>query len=38
LLLQFQEVEKLEEEDKQIVKKLIDAFLARKHIQELASR
>jgi transcriptional regulator with XRE-family HTH domain len=36
LLLQFQEVEKLEEEDKQVVKKLIDAFLTKKHIQELA--
>ncbi|MBL0382490.1 MAG: hypothetical protein JKP90_23405 [Desulfofustis sp. PB-SRB1] len=29
LLLQFQEVEKLEEEDKQVVKKLIDAFLTK---------
>lgn len=38
LLLQFQEVEKLQEEDKQVVKKLIDAFLTKKHIQELASR
>jgi transcriptional regulator with XRE-family HTH domain len=38
LLLQFQEVEKLQEEDKQEVKTLIDAFLTKKHIQELASR
>ncbi len=38
LLLQFQEVDKLQEEDKQVVKKLIDAFLTKKHIQELASR
>jgi transcriptional regulator with XRE-family HTH domain len=30
LLLQFQEVEKLQEEDKQVVKKLIDAFLTKK--------
>jgi predicted RNase H-like HicB family nuclease len=29
LLLQFQEVEKLQEEDKQVVKKLIDAFLTK---------
>ena len=38
LLLQFQEVEKLQEEDKQVIKKLIDAFLTKKHIQKLASR
>lgn len=37
LLLQFQQVEKLQEEDKLVVKKLIDAFLTKKHIQELAS-
>jgi transcriptional regulator with XRE-family HTH domain len=30
LLLQFQEVEKLQGEDKQVVKKLIDAFLTKK--------
>jgi len=38
LLLQFQEVEKLEEEDKHVIKQLIDAFLTKKHIQKLASR
>jgi transcriptional regulator with XRE-family HTH domain len=38
LLRQFQEVEKLDEEDKVVVKKLLDAFLTKKRIQELAAR
>lgn len=38
LLMQFQEVEKLQEDDKHVVKMLIDAFLTKKHIQKLASR
>ena len=38
LLLQFQEVERLQTEDKQVIKKLIEAFLTKKQIQELASR
>ena len=36
LLRQFQEVEHLPEEDKTVVKKLLDAFLTRKHLQSLA--
>lgn len=36
LLKQFQEVEQLSEEDKHVVKKLLDAFLTKKHLQELA--
>ena len=35
LLVQFQEVEKLNDEDKTVVKKLIDAFLAKKQIQKI---
>jgi len=38
LLLQFQEVERIQNEDKQVIKKLIEAFLTKKQIQELASR
>jgi transcriptional regulator with XRE-family HTH domain len=38
LLRQFQEVERLEDEDKVVVKKLLDAFLTKKRIQELAAR
>ncbi len=38
LLCQFQEVEKLADEDKMVVKKLIDAFLTKKQIQSLAAR
>jgi len=38
LLRQFQEVEHLDEEDKAVVKKLLDAFLTKKRIQELAAR
>ena len=35
LLRQFQEVERLPEEDKTVVKKLLDAFLTKKHLQSL---
>ncbi len=38
LLRQFQEVEGLPEEDKFVVKKLLDAFLTKKQIQRLAAR
>jgi len=38
LLRQFQEVEQLAEEDKAVVKKLLDAFLTKKQIQALAAR
>lgn len=36
LLKQFQEVEHLSAEDKNVVKKLLDAFLTKKHLQALA--
>jgi transcriptional regulator with XRE-family HTH domain len=36
LLRQFQEVEHLPDEDKTVVKKLLDAFLTKKHLQSLA--
>jgi transcriptional regulator with XRE-family HTH domain len=36
LLKQFQEVERLSEEDKHVVKKLLDAFLTKKQLQALA--
>ena len=36
LLRQFQEVEHLLEEDKTVVKKLLDAFLTKKQLQSLA--
>ncbi|MCU7860698.1 MAG: helix-turn-helix domain-containing protein [Candidatus Thiodiazotropha sp. (ex Lucinoma kastoroae)] len=36
LLRQFQEVEHLSEEDKTVVKKLLDAFLTKKQLQSLA--
>lgn len=36
LLRQFQEAEHLPEEDKTVVKKLLDAFLTKKHLQSLA--
>ncbi len=36
LLKQLQEVERLPEEDKNVVKKLLDAFLTKKHLQALA--
>jgi hypothetical protein len=34
----FKEVESLPEEDKVVVKKLLDAFLTKKQIQALAAR
>jgi transcriptional regulator with XRE-family HTH domain len=36
LLKQFQEVEQLPDEDKNVVKKLLDAFLTKKQLQALA--
>jgi hypothetical protein len=36
LLNQFREVEKLDHEDKHLVKTFIDAFLTKKKIQQLA--
>lgn len=36
LLRQFQEVEQLPDDDKNVVKKLLDAFLTKKHLQALA--
>ncbi|MFE8118547.1 helix-turn-helix domain-containing protein [Brenneria goodwinii] len=36
LLRQFQEVEQLPEEDKEVIKKLLDAFLTKKQLQALA--
>ena len=36
LLKQFQEVEQLPDDDKNVVKKLLDAFLTKKHLQALA--
>lgn len=36
LLKQFREVERMEEKDKSIVKELIDAFITKKKIQQLA--
>jgi len=38
LLRQFQEVERLPDEDKTVVKKLLDAFLTKKQIQRLAAQ
>ncbi len=35
LLRQFQEVEHLPDEDKTVIKKLLDAFLTKKHLQSL---
>ncbi|MEL6628592.1 MAG: helix-turn-helix transcriptional regulator [Bacteroidota bacterium] len=37
LIQQFKAVEQMDEEDKHIVKKLIDAFITKKKIQQLAS-
>ena len=36
LLKQFQDVEQLPDEDKNVVKKLLDAFLTKKQLQALA--
>jgi|GEM_PF-1811295 len=38
LLRQFQEVESLPDDDKLVVKKLLDAFLTKKKIQRLAGQ
>jgi len=38
LLRRFQEVQELPERDKEIVIELLDAFLTRRHIQQLAAR
>ncbi len=38
LLRQFQEVEKLPDEDKDVIKRLLDAFLTKKRLQELTAR
>ena len=38
LVRMFQEVERLTEEDRVVVKKLLDAFLMKKHIHALAAR
>jgi len=38
LLRQFQEVGKLPDEDKDVIKRLLDAFLTKKRLQELAAR
>lgn len=38
LLRQFQEVEGLPDEDKVVVKKLLDAFLTKKHVQKLVAQ
>jgi transcriptional regulator with XRE-family HTH domain len=37
LLSQFKEVEKLNQEDKHLIKTFIDAFLTKRHIQKLAN-
>lgn len=37
LLRQFQEIETLPDEDKLVVKKLLDAFLTKKQVQKLAA-
>ena len=38
LLQQFQQVEKLADDNKVVIKKLIEAFLTKKKVQELAAR
>jgi transcriptional regulator with XRE-family HTH domain len=38
LLLQFQRVEKLPREDKELVKKILDAFLVKKQLEDLLRR
>jgi len=38
LLRQFQEVERLPDDDKTLVKKFLDAFLTKQQLQELAAR
>lgn len=36
LLQQFHEVERLSDDDKHVIKRLLDAFLTKKHLQALA--
>jgi transcriptional regulator with XRE-family HTH domain len=36
LLKQFKEIEELDQKDKEVIKIFLDAFLTKKHIQELA--
>jgi len=36
LLQQFHEVEQLSDDDKHVIKRLLDAFLTKKHLQALA--
>jgi hypothetical protein len=36
LLLQFREVEKLDQQDKHLIKTFIDAFITKRKIQKLA--
>lgn len=36
LLLQFKAVEQFNDDDKTVIKKLIDAFITKKHLQQLA--
>jgi transcriptional regulator with XRE-family HTH domain len=38
LLRRFQEVQELPDRDKEIVKELLDAFLTKRHVQQLAAR
>ncbi len=38
LMLQFQEVEKLPDDDKSVIKKLIEAFLLKRRLQEMTAR
>jgi transcriptional regulator with XRE-family HTH domain len=38
LLIQFQKVEKLPQEDKELVKKILDAFLVKKQLEDLLRR
>ncbi len=37
LLMQFKQVENLDDEDKSVVKRLIDAFIAKKQIQKIVA-
>ena len=37
LLVQFKQVENLDDEDKSVVKRLIDAFIAKKQIQKIVA-
>lgn len=35
LINQFKAIESMDEEDKNVIKKLIDAFIAKKHLQKM---